>query len=174
MAKKVDDTKTKFLLTEYSSLRDEIQKRNSNHYQMVSLNLIIASSILTFGLQSSSSVSVLFIIPIISVLLATVSAHNVIAGKWLGVLTKNHIETQLGISRQESLAKQSSFPGSLGVIATSGIFIVIEILALVLGLLKIQIYAMLDIVLISADGLAILITLILAYRTIKQAQISTF
>ena len=141
---------------------------------MVSLNLIISSSILTFGLQSSSPASVLFIVPVISMLLATVSAHNVIAGKWLGVLIKNHIEKQLGISRQEALANLSSFPGSLGVVATSGIFITTEILALVLGLLKIQIYTTLDIVLISADVLALFATLVLAFRTIRQAQVSTF
>lgn len=165
-----DDARIKFLLAEYAALRDEIHYRNSNHYQMISLNLIIAASIITFGLQSSSPASALFVTPVISMLLAMVSAHNVIAGKWLGVIIKNDIEPEFHLSRREKVTKRHSFPGSLGVIAANGTFITTGTLSLLLGLLKIQTYTALDTVLIAVDSLALVITLVLAIIAARRMQ----
>ena len=61
-SKEKEDKNIQFLLAEYSALRDETMKRNSNHYQMISLNLLISATIITFGLQSSSPATVLFIV----------------------------------------------------------------------------------------------------------------
>ena len=168
--KPLDDARIKFLLARYSALRKEMQNRNANHYQMISLNLIISASILTFGLQPSSPASVLFVIPIMSMLLATVSTHNVIAGKELGIIIKNDIETEFNFVSKGISSQKHPFPGSLGVIAASGIFITVQTLGLILGLIKIQNYTTLDIVLIFIDVISLLVTLILANISIRSAK----
>jgi len=159
----LDNARVEFLLARYSALREEMQNRNSYGYQMLSLHLLISASILTFGLQPSAAASALFIIPIISMLLATVSAHNYLVGRRLGMMIKSDIEAEFNFVSKGAASPKRSVPGFLGLVGASGVFLTVQILAFVLGLIKIQHYTTLDIVLIISDILALLISLWLNY-----------
>ena len=67
-SRRTDGANTEFLIARYTSLREELQNRNSNAYQLISLHLTISAAIFTYGLQPSAAASVLFIIPIIQYL----------------------------------------------------------------------------------------------------------
>ena len=59
------DEKISLVVAEYNTLRAEILKRSENRYQILSLNLVMAGTILTFGLQQNSPSYVLFIFCIV-------------------------------------------------------------------------------------------------------------
>ena len=160
-----DNEKIEFLLVRYSALKEEMQHRSSNNYQMISLHLTISAAILSFGLQSSSPASVLFIAPIISMFLGILATHNWLAGRKLGMTIKMDIEDEFNFVSNDPTSQKSYLPGLVGGIGEGGVFVVVQILALVLGLLKIQYYTTLDIVLIIFDILSVLIILWL-FRTV--------
>ena len=157
--KRLDSPRVDFLIARYSAFRDELQNRNSYNYQMISLHLTIAAAILTFGLQPDSSASVLFIVPITSMLLGLVVTHNFLARRQLRMLIKNEIEVEFNFVTNEPTNQTSYIRGILGYVGTGGLFLIVQIFALGLGLLRIQQYTTLDIVLIISDILAVLIVL---------------
>jgi len=158
-----------FVIAEYTALRDEIIKRSEFRYQLISLTVIIAGSILTFGLQPNAPASVLFIFPILGCLLAGVWAHNVIGPRYIAIFIKEHIESRFRGFGWETIVETErySFSWLSGIIATGGIYIVSEIVTLVLGFLKSS-FTLIDIVLIGLDIVAIFVTLlILRSATVK-------
>ena len=157
-SQRLDNARVEFLLARYAALREEMQNRNSNNYQMISLHLTISAAILSFGLQPSSAASVLFIVPILSMLLGSVIVHNWMTGRRLGMMIKSDVEAEFNFVSKGPTSQRRLLSGVLGpLVGAGGIFVTVAILALVLGLLKIQHYATLDIVLIISDILAILI-----------------
>lgn len=161
--------KIQFAVAEYNALRNEILKRSEFRYQIVSLTLLIAGTILTFGLQPSSPSYVLFAFPILACFLAGVWAHNVLLSRKIVAYITEHIEGKFeGLGWSTFSEKQIySFLWLSGIISTSGIFLGTEIITLVLGLLK-STFTTIDIVLISIDSIAILITLpVLRSTTVK-------
>lgn len=157
--RRTDDANSEFLIARYTSLREEMQYRYSYVYQMISLHLTIAAAILTLGLQPDSSASVLFLIPIISMLLGIVAMYNFLARKRLDLLIKSDIEAEFDFVSKVPVSQRGFIIHFSGLIGVGGIFVIVQILALVLGLLKIQYYSTLDIVLIFSDFLSVLIAL---------------
>ena len=165
-SQRLDSAKVDFLIARYSSLRDELQQRTRNNYQMMSLYLTISAAILSFGLQSASAAPVVFIVPILGTLMGIVIIYNELANRQIRMIIKNDIEAEFDFV-SKSPAPQNRPIGQLG---AGGIFLTVQILAFVLGLLKIQQYSTLDIVLIVSDILAMLIAIVLlpvVLRTIK-------
>jgi len=171
-SQRLDDARVEFLLARYSALNEELQNRNSYNYQMISLHLTIVAAILTFGLQPDSSASVLFIVPITSMLLGLVVTHNFLARRRLGMLIKNEIEAEFNFVSNDPTYQTSYIRGILGYVGTGGLFMIVQIFTLGLGLLKIQQYTTLDIVLIISDILAVVIV-IWSIGTIAKATMNT-
>lgn len=169
----LDYARVEFLIARYTAFRNEMQNRSSYNYQMISLHLTISAAILSFGLQSSSAASVLFVLPIISMLLGVLAAHNWLARKRLELIIKSDIETEFNFIGKDSSAEIQRIPRLMGGIAEGGVFVLIQILALVLGLLKEQNFTTLDTVLIISDILSVLIILWLlrtVIRTIRREE----
>lgn len=151
--------KAEFLIARYSALMEERQNHNSNNYQIISLHLIISSTILTFGLQPSSAASVLFIIPILNMLMAIVAVYNFLARRRQEMIIKSDIEAEFDFVSKDTAFQKRFIPRFIGLVGAGGLFVIVQILALVLGLLKIQHYTTLDMVLIISDILALLIVI---------------
>ena len=162
-----DGENAEFLIARYTSLREEIQNRNSYAYQFISLHVTISAAIFTYGLQPSAAASVLFIIPIISMLLGTVVVHNWLAGRRLAESIRNDIEAKFNFVGNTYESQKRLIPGVLGLVGTGGVFLTLEILAFILGLIQVQHYTTLDVVLITSDILSILISLWLTSITVK-------
>ena len=156
----LDYAKAEFLIARYSSLREEIQHRDTNNYQLISLHLTIAAAILTFGLQKDTVASVIFIIPITSVLLGLLAVHNFLTREQLKTIIKDECEAAFNISSKDSAYR-------IGIVGASGVFFVIQILAFILGLIKVQHYTTLDLVLIISDIIALFASLTLFYTVLK-------
>jgi len=161
--------KVQLIIAEYNALRAEIIKRSEFRYQILSLTLIIAGSILTFGLQPASPSQILFVFPILGCFLVGVWAHNVLGPRRLAAFIREHIESRFDSWGWETEIENESYTLSWlsGIIASSGIFLGTEIITLVLGLLK-STFTPIDVVLIVLDSLAIIITLILLRSTTQK------
>ena len=162
-----DGVNAEFLIARYTALREEMQNRNSYAYQMISINLTISAAILTYGLQPSAAASAFFIIPIISMLIGTVVVHNWMAGRRLAISIKNDIEAEFNFFSNVHASQKHLLPGFLGMVGTGGIFVAVEVLAVVLGLILVRHYTTLDIVLITCDILSVLISLWLTGVTVR-------
>ncbi len=84
---------------------------------MISLHLTISAAILSFGLQPSSPASVLFIVPIISMLLGILAAHNWLAGKKLEMTIKMDIEDEFNFVSKDPTPQKSHLPRLIGGLA---------------------------------------------------------
>ena len=161
--------KSQFVIAEYKALRDEIMKRSEFRYQILSLTLVVAGSLLTFGLQSISPAHVLFVFPIIGCFLSGIWAHNVIVPRQLSAFIRDNVESKYGGWGWETTVEKEWYTLSWlsGIISTSGMFLGLEIISFVLGLLK-STFILTDIVLIAIDSLAIIITLIILRSTMQK------
>ena len=166
-SQQLDEPRVEFLLARYTALREEMQNRNSYAYQMISINLTISAAILTYGLHPSAAASALFVIPIINMLIGTVVVHNWLAGRQVATSIKYDIEAEFNFVSNSHESQKRLIPGLLGLVGTGGIFLTIEILAFILGLILIQDYTTLDFVLITSDILSMLISLWLTSVTVR-------
>ena len=163
----LNDARVAFLLARYTALREEMQNRYSQNYQMISLNLTISAAIITYGLQPGSAVSVLFLVPIISMFLGMVTTHNYLYIKQLRMIIDSEIETEFNFTSHVPALPIRIYSSSLILAGVGGVFVLVQLLALVLGLLWIQEYTTLDTVLIVLDILAILIAFWLTIVVIR-------
>ena len=161
--------KTQFIIAQYNALRAEIMKRSGFRYQILSLTLVIAGSILTFGLQPTSQPQVFFVYPILGCFLAAIWAHNVTSPRRLATFIRQNIESRFDGWGWETEMETKGYTMSWlsGIIASSGIFLGTELIALLLGLLKSS-FTTIDIVLIVLDSLAIFITIIMLHSTTRK------
>ena len=164
----LSETATSLIIAEYSSLRDEILKRSEFRYQIVSLTLVVAGTIVTVGLQKDSSAAVLFLFPIIGCFLAGMWARNIVWTRRMTEYIRDRIESKVQVMGWETKIKNERHAVSafLGVI--SGVaFLITEIIVLVLGLLKTE-FSNIDIVLIASDVIAIVLTIVILLFVIKR------
>ena len=154
----LDYPRAEFFIARYSALSEEKQSRYSNVYQMTSLNLTISAAIFTFGLQPSSTASVFFVVPILSMLMGIVVAYNFQTARRLARI-QSDIEAEFNLASKDSASQGRIISRFTALFGTGGLFLIVQILASVLGLLKIQQYTTLDIVLIIGDILSVLIVL---------------
>lgn len=156
-----NDVKNQFVIAEYNALRAEIIKRSEIRYQIISLTLIIAGTILTIGLPSTAPSYVLFVFPIIGCFLTGIWAHNVAVPRRISTYIKENIERQFKETGWETVIQEDwySFSMLTSIISSSGIFLGLEFITLILGLLK-STFTPTDIVLIVFDCIAFLLTLL--------------
>ena len=147
-----------FLMAEYNVLREEITKRIEIEHQLVALALIAPATIFTIGFQMKDA-SLLFLYPALACLLSFVNAANAQHIHYTAEYIEKCIEPCMGsdtplivINRTGKIEKRIgsigwqhyknlnkkkfAFGFIMGALASRGIFIFTELLALILGLVK--------------------------------------
>jgi len=151
------------IVTEYKALRDEILKRLDFRYQLLNLILIVAGTFLTIGLQKDNPASILLIYPVLSLFLTASWAHNGVTILRIGEYIQERLAGDFGefgweafYWKQEPLSVASGF---LGKVASSGLIITTQILAIGLAVLKSN-FTAIDIVLLICSLIAIVLTIL--------------
>ena len=130
------------VLKEFTELRNEIRERTRLQQQIKHLAIIIAGTVITFGLQQNE-MSILLASPILLLFLYIGYADHSCHIARIGHYIKNEIEEKklpdLGWEKLLATGKAQPSIGSSGLMAilsTRGIFITIEIFPVVIALLK--------------------------------------
>jgi hypothetical protein len=162
----LSDKQFELILAQYNALRAEILKRSEIRYQIITINLVITGSILTFGLQTSSPSYVLFVFPMLGVFLASIWKHN---GHWAqraSAYIREQIEKPIGIAGWESaVLKEPHSQRWLFRVSVSGsaLFLGTQIITMSLGILRSS-FSTLDVVMIVLDAVCVLLTMTILLR----------
>ncbi|MCI0692198.1 hypothetical protein L0337_09370 [candidate division KSB1 bacterium] len=153
-----------FLLAEYSALRDEILKRIEIGHQLGALVLVAVGTFLPIGIQGS--VTILLAYPLLAMFIATAWSHNDIRIQQIATYIKD-IEKKLLPDKggwehffREKIKLEKE---ALALLASRGIFIGTQALAVIVSLLKKNLQTE-DFVFLALDGLAMIFTLYLLRR----------
>lgn len=152
-----------FHLAEYGALRAEILKRTDIQHQLLSLSLIALGTFVTIGLESSATL--LLVYPILAMFLAASWSHHDIRIAQLGHFIRSHHEANFfgekgGWEQFHPSSAEAKTVGSRIGLASRGILIGSQILAVTLGLLKTT-FVTHDLVVIALDAVLILYTVFL-------------
>ena len=132
---------TDAVLAEFTALRNEIQERTRLQQQIKHLAIIIAGTVITFGLQQNE-MSILLVLPILILFLYIGYADHSCHIARIGHYIKNEIGRKLSDLRwEEWLASGKAQPsigsgGAMAILSTKGIFMIIEIFPVVIALVK--------------------------------------
>jgi sucrose-6F-phosphate phosphohydrolase len=159
-----------FLIAEYTALRAEIVKRCEIQHQLIAVALVAIGTLITVSYQSSSTMTLAY--PILAIFLAAAWAQNDFRVRQIGSYIKNRIEKRL---LENDLGWEHAGPstrvggwGSLTLLASRGVFVGTEILAVALGLFKITSAKIPlstgDVLLLIVDVAAIILTFFLLRR----------
>lgn len=88
---------TLLLIEQYTSLRNEIEKRIEIRQQILALTLLVAGTFLTVGVQPNVPEVVLLFYPIIAMFLGTIWEHNDLRVGQINFYIRTEIEKHLGI-----------------------------------------------------------------------------
>lgn len=150
-----------FLLAEYAALRDEVLKRIEILHQLISLALIAVGTLLPLGVQTSTTI--IFAYPVVALFLAASWAHNNARIQQVGAYIRRHIEAELLSERMgwEHMRRQLNDGqfGARNLLASRGIFVGTQLLAIFIGLLR-STFPVEDIVFLVIDGIAVAATLV--------------
>jgi hypothetical protein len=121
---------------EYRSLREEVLKRIEGRQQSLSITLTIAGAFVGVGWNAGSVVLLLY--PMIALLLAAGWAQNEIIIRQLNRYIREYLEGQVTVMGWERYSRQRMtetrlFGWPIDVLATGGIFIVTQFMAVGLG-----------------------------------------
>lgn len=138
MADKPDTIYFQSLLEEYKTLRNDIQQRIQFRFQIFSLLLIAMGALFPLGLKGEAPSSMpLLIYPIIAMFLSLSWVHQGVIMVKLARYIRDEIEPKLpGLAWEQTIKRESKrFSGFslLGSLATSGLIVVSQILAITLG-----------------------------------------
>jgi hypothetical protein len=152
-----------FLLAEYGALRAEILKRTDIQHQLLSLSLIALGTFITIGFESSATL--LLVYPILAMFLAASWSHHDIRIAQLGDFIQRHHEEKFlgeqgGWEHFHPSSAAGKIVGSRIGLASRGILIGSQILAVTLGLLKTT-FLTHDLVIIGLDAVLIPYTVFL-------------
>ena len=152
-----------FHLAEYGALRAEILKRTDIQHQLLSLSLIALGTFVTIGFESSATL--LLVYPILAMFLAASWSHHDIRIAQLGDFIRSHHEAnffgeQGGWEHFHPASAVGKTVGSRIGLASRGILIGSQILAVALGLLKTT-FLTHDLVVIGLDAVLIPYTIFL-------------
>jgi hypothetical protein len=135
-------SEVQFLLSEYSALRTELLKRIEMQFQLVSLAILIAGTIITFSipkdLNSNLNLTLsLLVYPLFATFLAISWSQHDVRNRQIGIYIKDVIEAKLvgdGVGWEHRKVATSEIIGikSLVLILARGIFIGSQILLVVL------------------------------------------
>ncbi|MCP3685974.1 MAG: NUDIX hydrolase [bacterium] len=129
------------ILTEYSSLREEILKRMDFRNRLETFTLIVAGSIFSFGLIENGPLMLFLIYPVLALFLAVAWMHSDVRIGEIGKYIKGHIENRLqGVGWEKHIDKiKSEQSGRILTNATElsalGIFLGTQLLALTIAFL---------------------------------------
>jgi len=164
------EEKTSILVAEYAALRDEILKRVEIRFQLTSLTIIIAGTLITAGLQKDMPASVILVYPILCVFLASSWVHHGTGLMRIGVYIRECHETRLDGSMWESYQKvhlhKTKFPGLLNLVASGGIFLSTQAIAVILALFKLS-FTPIEMILLVGDLVAMATTFLLLQHYFK-------
>ena len=151
----VSDSTRAEMLAEWNGLRAEIIKRMEIRHQILSLALIVAGTLITFGAQPTTPVLVLLRYPLLSVFLALAWMHNDMRISEMAEFIREKIEPTLSGFRWEYYIRKKKTDeikrnplARATEISASGIFVFTELLALVLALARVS-YAVHEILLVD-------------------------
>ncbi len=88
---------TLLLIEQYTSLRNEIEKRIEIRQQILALTLLVAGTFLTVGVQSNVPEVVLLFYPIIAMFLGSIWEHNDLRVGQINFYIRTEIEKHLGV-----------------------------------------------------------------------------
>jgi hypothetical protein len=146
-------------MAEYNTLRSEILQRIGFRFQLINLILIVAGTFLTAGVQPDIPASVLLVYPLLSLFLTASWVHNGIVLAQIGRYIKDHIESKITGLQWQSSGSKYFFRG-WGTLATSGLVLTTQLLALALAFIKGN-FTTIERVLFICSSVAIVLTLIL-------------
>ena len=152
-----------FHLAEYGALRAEILKRTDIQHQLLSLSLIALGTFVTIGIESSATL--LLVYPILAMFLAASWSHHDIRISQLGAFIRmrheaNFFGEQGGWECFHPSSAEGKTVGSRIGLASRGILIGSQILAVTLGLLKTT-FLTYDLIFIGFDAVLIPYTVFL-------------
>jgi hypothetical protein len=162
------------VLQEFSALRDESLKRTEIRHQLISFTLIAAGTFLTVGAQELAAPVVLLIYPLLATFLAATWTHSDIRVGEIGEYIRKNIEPRLeGLNWEQHLHQMHAKSGNwlqrrLTEIATTGIFISTELLAIILAVCHSNWeFSRETEVLLILDVIAIILTVLFVFRRRK-------
>lgn len=131
-----------FLLAEYNALRQEIIARSQAQQQIISLSLIVSGTLLTLGIKNGGG-EIFFVIPILVFILALGWSRHDAAIKTIGGYIRYRIEPKVPWLSWETYMEglrtgttRSFWVQELGSIQIFGLFVLIQLLAAVLGIVR--------------------------------------
>ncbi|MBV6452204.1 MAG: hypothetical protein MHPDNHAH_02959 [Anaerolineales bacterium] len=146
------------ILEEYKALRAEIIKRIEIRYQVINYLLIVSGTFLSVGIQPTISPSILLIYPLLAMFLAYSWAHNGLVIRQIGRYIKENIEQKHPSIQWES-SHNKDYPFTrLGRISTSGLVLITQVLAIALGIIKLE-FTLIESVLLILSVSSILLTI---------------
>lgn len=146
---------------EYTTLKEEILRRLEARQQFLSVMFTIAGAYLGIGWTIVDSAVPLLVFPILPLLLAAAWAQNEIQIRELSAYIRNNLEGSIPGLGWENYRRRSNAEAQIAglpvdVLAYAGIFLVPQIIAVLLGIFRLQYLTVLEIILFMLDALAIL------------------
>ena len=169
MSNKIDqkaegiDNSVALLTAEYTTLRDETIKRIELGHQLISLTLVVVGAFLSVGLQPGIPASVLLVYPLLALFLAAGWAHNDLRVRQITAYIIELENRPIGLEWVHflmDLRPHVGFSRVLGVLSASGVFLITQLIALLLALLRTT-FTLIEGVLFITDVIAIILTFIM-------------
>lgn len=128
-----------FLLAEYTQLRSEILKRSEIQHQLISIALVALGAFISVGVKDSPSALLAY--PMLAMFLSAAWSYNDLQIAQLGIYIRHRIEDKLiggGLGWEHAIKsdRASKRIGARTKLATRGVLLLSEVLALGLYLLK--------------------------------------
>ena len=155
-------------LAEYQSLREEILKRIEIRQQVLTFTLVVAGAILSYGTAKPDDGVILLLYPLLALFLAIAWMQSDVRAGEIGNYIKDQIETKLdGIRwetyiRQKKIDEKKSILKKANAISASGVFVTTSLVAMLIGISKIDFAAFavskyyIEIVLVIVDAVAVI------------------
>ena len=160
-----EQVKLTTLITEYTTLREEILKRMDFQHQFISLTIIIVGTLLSIGLQPGLPVSPLYVYPLVAVFLTLGWKHHNLRVSVIGSYIRNNIESKLEYLNWEThfhtgidQAQPKIAGHSWRILSANGIFVGTQVITIILALLRSS-FSPIEIILFLSNLLAILISI---------------
>lgn len=161
----LSDKSSDFLIAEYAALRDEVLKRIDIQHQIISLTLIASGTLVTIGVQASTTVALAY--PILGLFLAAAWSLQSTRVRQIGNYIRENIEgTFLDGDQGWEHVRHTGRAVKLGPFAlhgARGVLIGTQLLAVFVSLL-ITTFSIKDVVLFILDGMVIVLTIVLLWQ----------
>ncbi len=126
---------TSLLLAQYHALRAEVLQRQEMENQLATFTVIVFGTILGIGFQNQAAIPLILLYPSLALFFAVNWAHSEYRVRQIGIFIRDQIEAIVGANNmgwEHYMATVNR--RSLYTLATRGIFITTELLAIVVGI----------------------------------------